>query len=103
MYSIDFKNQLNDYLLDSNRKIPKIHLDTVCKIYHKEKTCRYITLSSIGYVCMKKSPAKEKLDEWANDGAILARANNCEGLGEKKIGKNYESEKENCKIKNKNC
>lgn len=88
MYSIDFQNQLNDYLLDPNRKIPKIHLDTVCKIYQKEDTCRYISLSSIGYVCMKKSPAKEKLDEWADAKNMSARADNCEGLGD-----NFEKDK----------
>jgi hypothetical protein len=82
MYSVDFQNQLNDYLLDDNRKISKAHLDAVCKIYRGDKTCRYISLSSLGHVCMKKSPAKEKLDEWAETKAMLARADNCEGLGE---------------------
>ena len=82
MYSIDFQNQLNDYLLDPDRKIPKAHLDTVCKIYHKKNTCRYISLSSIGYVCMKKSPAKEQLDKWVNNGNMSAKADNCEGLGD---------------------
>jgi len=60
MYGVDFNNQLTEYLLDENRKIPKAHLDSVCKIEQKEKTCRYIALSKIGYVCMKKSPAKDK-------------------------------------------
>ncbi len=82
MYSIDFQNQLNDYLLDPSRKINKTHLNTVCKIYHKGDTCRYISLSTIGYVCMKKSPAKEKIDEWVNTNSMSARADSCEGLGE---------------------
>ncbi len=81
MYSIDFKNQLNDYLLDENRKIPKAHLDSVCKIYKKHETCRYLSLSTIGYVCMKKSPIKDKLDELARTKKMVARADNCEGLG----------------------
>ena len=81
MYAVDFQNQLNDYLLDKHRKIPKAHLDAVCKIYKKAKTCRYLALSKIGFVCMKKSPAKEKLDQMARDKKITARADNCEGLG----------------------
>lgn len=81
MYSIDFKDQLNEYLLDENRKIPKAHLDTACCPYHKEKTCRYMALSRIGYVCMKKSPAKNKLDEMVKKKEMVAQGNNCEGLG----------------------
>ncbi len=82
MYGVDFNNQLSDYLLDNNRKIPKAHLNSVCKIEQKTKTCRYIALSKIGYVCMKKSPAKEKLDKLAKDEEMIAQSDNCEGLGD---------------------
>ena len=82
MYYIDFQNQLNDYLLDENRKIPKAHLNTVCKIYQQQESCRYIALSQIGHVCMKKSPAKEKLDQMASKEEMTARSDNCEGMGE---------------------
>jgi len=81
MYGVDFNNQLCDYLLDENRKIPKAHLEGICKIDKQKETCRYIALSKIGYVCMKKSPVKNKLDELANDGNISAQSDNCEGLG----------------------
>lgn len=81
MYGIDFNNQLSDYLLDENRKISKAHLESVCKIGQKEKACRYISLSKIGFVCMKKSPAKEKLDEMVDNEQMSARSDNCEGLG----------------------
>ncbi len=81
MYGIDFNNQLADYLLDENRKISKAHLNSVCKIEQKKETCRYISLSEIGYVCMKKSPAKDKLDELADNESMSARSDNCEGLG----------------------
>jgi len=81
MYGVDFNNQLGEYLLDEKRKIPKAHLSSVCKIEQGEETCRYIALSQIGYVCMKKSPAKEKLDEMAMDKKIKAISDNCEGLG----------------------
>ncbi len=81
MYSVDFNNQLGEYLLDEKRKISKAHLHAVCKIEQKEVTCRYISLSKIGYVCMKKSPVKEKLDKMVKKGDMIAQADNCEGLG----------------------
>ena len=82
MYGIDFNNQLGEYLLDEKRKIPKAHLAAVCKIEQKEKTCRYIALSKIGHVCMKKSPAKLKLNQLVKENKMIAHADNCEGLGE---------------------
>lgn len=81
MYGVDFNNQLIEYLLDENRKIPKAHLEGVCKIEQKEKTCRYIALSKIGHVCMKKSPIKDKLDKMAHGLDMSALSDNCEGLG----------------------
>jgi len=81
MYGIDFNNQLGEYLLDNNRKITKAHLNGVCKINQQEETCRYIALSKIGYVCMKKSPAKKELDELSKKGSMSAQSDNCEGLG----------------------
>lgn len=82
MYAVDFQNQLNDYLMDKKRKIPDSHLHSVCQIYKKKKTCRYIALSKIGLVCMKKSPAKQKLDQMSKDKKMTALADNCEGLGD---------------------
>ena len=81
MYGVDFNNQLFDYLLDDKRKISKAHLQSVCKIEQKEKTCRYISLSKNGYVCMKKSPVKLELDDMVNNNKMSAQADNCEGLG----------------------
>ena len=82
MYVVDFNNQLVEYLLDEKRKIPKAHLNSVCKIEQGEETCRYIALSQIGHVCMKKSPAKEKLDDLVKEDKMKARSDNCEGLGD---------------------
>ncbi len=84
-YHVDENDELNDYLLDPNRKISAAHLTVVCKMWQKEKTCRYISgVPTHGgfYVCMKKSPAKEKIDTWANTENFSAKADNCEGLGE---------------------
>ncbi len=68
MYYVDSEDQLNDYFLDPDRKIAAAHLDVVCKIRQKG-ACRYIAgIPTDGgfYVCMKKSPAKERIDLWAN-------------------------------------
>lgn len=81
MYSVDFNNQLTKYLLDGKRKIPKAHLSAVCKIGQKEQTCRYIGLSKIGHVCMKHSPMKNQLENMAKEENMVARSDNCEGLG----------------------
>jgi len=88
MYYVDSKNQLNDYFLDPDRRIPSAHLDVVCKIRQKG-ACRYIagvTAQGGFYVCMKKSPAKDRIDSWADTENFSAKADNCEGLG-KEYGK----------------
>ena len=79
-YMVDRDDKLRDYLLDDNRKIPEVHLKTVCLIGQKEKACKYISLCSRGFVCMKKSPVKLILDQRAKDGKMTACADNCEGL-----------------------
>ncbi len=81
MYFLDSKDELNDFLLDPNRKIPKTHLSSVCKLRQGKDTCRYIFLSEIGYICMKKSPAKKNLDRLVIQEKLSARGDNCEGLG----------------------
>ena len=82
MYEIDVNNQLGEYLLDDKRKISKVHLNSVCKIGQGEEACRYIALSQIGYVCMKKSPARATIDMWSRTDKFSAKEDNCEGLGE---------------------
>jgi len=84
-YHVDDKDELNEYLLDLDRRIPAAHLDVVCKIRQGENTCRYIAgvpTSGGFYACMKKSPAKNRIDEWTNSENFSAKADNCEGLGE---------------------
>ena len=84
MFYVDSEDQLNDYFLDPNRRIPKAHLQSVCK-FRQEGCCRYISRIIIGdgpYVCMKKSPAKEQIDGWAKTDGFSAKADNCEGLGD---------------------
>lgn len=81
MQVIDFHGNLDDYLLDDRRKISKAHLDSVCKFQQGKKTCRYIMLSTNGYVCVKKTIVRTTLDERAKQNKMTAQADNCEGLG----------------------
>ena len=81
MNLIDLKGEMGEYLLDKERKIPKAHLNSVCKIYNKNSTCRYIFLSPEGFVCVKKSPLKKTMDAMSQDKKIVAQGDNCEGLG----------------------
>jgi len=78
---VDLKNEFDKYLNDENRKINEDYLNTICRIYNKKDTCRYIFLSSIGYVCMKNSPMKKELDRLADSKKLISRGNNCTGLG----------------------
>ena len=82
MKFVDLKEEFNEYLNDENRKIDKSYLEETCKIYKKQKTCRYIFFSSIGYVCLKNSPMKKELDRLAGNKKMTSMGNNCKGLGE---------------------
>lgn len=79
MFHIDFAEQFNEVLLDRKRKVSKYTLENVCKIYKKEKTCRYLGLSSIGYVCVKNSLIEDKLDFLVKNDEISAKGDNCDG------------------------
>ena len=81
MKAIDLQDNFGEYLLDENRKIPKAHLNTVCQLYQKECTCRYIGLSVIGFVCVKRTPMKKTLDRMVKEKKMLVQGDNCEGLG----------------------
>jgi len=81
MISVDFNNELNKYLHDKKRKIPKAHLESVCLLYKGEKACRYISLVSDGFICVKHTSIKDKLTEMANNNKMTAKSDNCEGFG----------------------
>ena len=82
MKFIDFKEDLNEYLTDENRKISQSHLESVCKIYCKDKTCKYIFLSPIGHICIKKTSVKKELDRLSNSDQMISKSDNCDGFGE---------------------
>ena len=88
MQAVDLSGDLNDYLFDEDRQIPKAHLNSVCLFKQGEKTCRYICLTPKGFVCVKKTPMKNTLDARVHDGDMEAKSDNCEGLGKEYAKKN---------------
>jgi len=80
MQHVDINGDMAEYLLDTNRKIVSSHLKNVCKFKCGQKTCKYIGLSVIGFVCVKKTPIKKILDSMSDNNEISAKADNCEGL-----------------------
>ena len=80
MHIVDKNSDLNEYFCDEKRKIPKNHLDSVCKYNRGKNACRYICLSMIGFVCTKKTPAKTIVDNMVNSDSFKAKSDNCEGL-----------------------
>ena len=81
MQALDTSGQMGEYLLDEKRKISKTHLYNVCRYKQGENTCRYISLTPQGYVCVKNSPMKKMLDERVKEDKMKAKGDNCEGLG----------------------
>lgn len=80
MYGVDFQGIYNKYVLDKSRKINDTHLKNVCCVNTK-KSCKYISLSVSGFICVKKTPLKEVLDKLSLEGKIRSKCDNCEGLG----------------------
>jgi hypothetical protein len=81
MQSVDLRGDYTEYFLDETKKIPQKYLDSVCQYKQAEKTCRYICLSVKGYICVKKTPIKEMLDDRVKNNSMKAVGDNCAGLG----------------------
>ena len=82
MKAIDLKKDLNKYLFDKERHISNEQMKNVCLIANGESTCKYIMMfEKNGFVCAKKTPMSEVLDDLANKNQITAKSDNCEGLG----------------------
>ena len=59
--------------------IDKKHLDEVCLLGGREKTCRYLTMGQDGFQCVKKEPSlKATLDERGD--SMTAQGDNCDGI-----------------------
>ena len=82
MECIDTRGQWNHILKDSARKITQEKLEKTCSMHNGEKTCRYIMMGEEGYVCVKNSKLQELLDQRFSENKMIAKGNNCEGMGE---------------------
>jgi len=81
MQVINLRGDFEEYLLDDNCKIPQAHLHSICKYGCGKNACRYVFLIDKGFVCVKKSPIKQMLDERVKKEEANDRGDNCEGLG----------------------
>ena len=61
------------------REIDKTTLEEICKIGQGHDCCRYIIIEPNGIVCAKGTGLQITLD--ARGDAMVARGDNCEGLG----------------------
>lgn len=81
MQAVDLQDRVGEFIFDKGRKIPKAHLNSVCRIHQGAGTCRYISLGLKGFVCAKHTRMKPVMDSFVNEGKMSAKGDNCEGLG----------------------
>ena len=83
MALIDSEGFMDQFLTDKKRKIPKAHLISMCLLTPRsKKTCRYLCLTALGFICAKKTPMKVQLDDRVKNNTMNAQGDNCEGLGD---------------------
>ena len=96
MKAIDTRDKLDKQIRNKDFSISKKKLYNVCKIYKSGETCRYIMLTTDGYICVKHLPIADVMDRMVKNGQLIANGNNCDGIriknGTKK--ENQESSKE---------
>ena len=80
MHSVDISGNLALYLTDPKRKIPKAHLNTVCKKGKFPDQCRYVATTPKGCWCAKATPIKVTLDGIVSKSKGGARGDNCPGF-----------------------
>jgi hypothetical protein len=81
MKAIDTRGNFDEFFSDKTRKISKQDLHDRCKIKDGANACRYIVLCSEGFICGKRTPMKDTFDGLVLDKQMIAKGNNCDGLG----------------------
>ena len=81
MKAVDTRGNFDGFLCDETRKISGIDLYDKCKIKDGANACRYIMLYREGFICCKNTPMKDQLDNLVLDKQMIAKGNNCDGLG----------------------
>ena len=56
------------------------HISKCCKPGKRKKTCRYLTMSSDGWDCVKSTSMGHLLDERVKTNTIWAQGDNCPGV-----------------------
>ena len=60
--------------------ISEVQAKEVCKIGQGNECCRYLTLSSLGFLCGKHTELRSVLNAKVDRGEMVAQGDNCEGL-----------------------
>ncbi len=55
------------------------HVRETCRPGAGAETCRYLTMSAVGWSCEKHSSLADTLDDRVAAGTMVARGDNCEG------------------------
>jgi hypothetical protein len=79
MHIVDNDGEFSKNLTDPNLKIPKAHLQAVCK-KKQEGACRYVAITPYGCFCQKHTKLGRMVDARVAEGASGAIGDNCEGF-----------------------
>ena len=92
MKAIEINDELNEQLLDKSRHISDKQMHDVCLIAQSERTCKYIAIiGKNGFACAKGTSMGDIFDDLAKNNKMIAKSDNCEGLGQ---NANKEKEKD---------
>jgi polyhydroxyalkanoate synthesis regulator phasin len=96
MKGVDTRGKFDDLFSDKYLKISEKRLHNICKIEAGDKTCRYITLCSNGFMCLKNTKIKEAIDKMVEENKMTAKGDNCSGLVQGMLS-NAKKKEKSCK------
>ena len=68
------------------------HVENVCQLGKGGKTCRYLIMGASGWECAKHTPLAVLLDARVESESMVARGNNCEGVGNAELNEEISDE-----------
>jgi len=74
-----FKKSVTRRIQKPDNLINRSKLKNICKINCGNNTCKYISLSRNGFICLKNTLLKNKIDSLVNDNKMVALNNDCKG------------------------
>jgi len=68
------------------------HVENVCQPGKGGKTCRYLIMGAKGWECAKHTGLATLLDARVESESMVARGNNCEGVGNAELNEEISDE-----------